>query len=398
MAQQMKRIATEDMVQEDNEEVIKDIPQMYAKDSLDRFGDDLCEHILSYLTLDDRFRCECMSKQWQRLVYTTVCHITINEELTAKMRGKKNLCGENFFDVSLIATIAKKCPHIESIDCRRLPNNAYEPRVLETIDDSRDNCLKSLRRIYANFSHFDRQNFDHLFHGLGPMVTELDLRGVGSWRSLIPLCPNLHRLTVDYLSHVFTESADKQLLAKNLQHFAFKMSANSDVQIFDEFVAHNQSLESLVVNNPPQVVASQDIVTGFLTRLTRLPHLRELVLIFKRKSGAIQYSIGERLHEIGLMCPKLKRFQIQMRSQTPQLNVDVLNAISVMKRLKRLKLNLEVDPPVVTNWRAFDSVNDWPKGLTHLSLHLWHNHYNLFRHLETNLQKLQILHISDKNS
>src|SRR6185437_15089515 len=110
---------------------------MYAKDSMDRFGDDLCGLILSYLKLDDRFRCECVSKQWQRLVYTTVRHLTIDEKLMTQMTQKRNLCGETYLDVSVMATIAKKCPHIKSIDCRLLPNNAYEPRVLETIDDLR---------------------------------------------------------------------------------------------------------------------------------------------------------------------------------------------------------------------------------------------------------------------
>ncbi|CAG2176582.1 unnamed protein product [Oppiella nova] len=33
-----------------------------SQDSLDRFGDDLCELLLSYLWLRDSFRYECLSK------------------------------------------------------------------------------------------------------------------------------------------------------------------------------------------------------------------------------------------------------------------------------------------------------------------------------------------------
>ncbi|CAG2166439.1 unnamed protein product [Oppiella nova] len=43
--------------------------QIYSKDSLDRFGDDLCQHLLSYLSFEDRFTYECLSKQWQRVGY-----------------------------------------------------------------------------------------------------------------------------------------------------------------------------------------------------------------------------------------------------------------------------------------------------------------------------------------
>ncbi|CAG2165681.1 unnamed protein product [Oppiella nova] len=42
----------------------------YPKDSFDRFGDDLCGLVLSYLSLEDCFRFECLSKQWMRCVFT----------------------------------------------------------------------------------------------------------------------------------------------------------------------------------------------------------------------------------------------------------------------------------------------------------------------------------------
>ncbi|CAG2115270.1 unnamed protein product [Medioppia subpectinata] len=68
MAQQMKRKKTS-----------KQWPQIYAKDSLDRFGDDLCELLLSYLTFEDRFRCECVSKQFRRKIFESVVDITFRD-------------------------------------------------------------------------------------------------------------------------------------------------------------------------------------------------------------------------------------------------------------------------------------------------------------------------------
>jgi hypothetical protein len=37
--------------------------------SFDRFGDDFCELILSYLTMSDKIVLECVSKQLQRLIF-----------------------------------------------------------------------------------------------------------------------------------------------------------------------------------------------------------------------------------------------------------------------------------------------------------------------------------------
>jgi len=56
------------------------------KTSFDRFGDDLSELIVSYLTIEDKFRFECLSKQWRRLVFnkTYVLRISQNDRLFAK--------------------------------------------------------------------------------------------------------------------------------------------------------------------------------------------------------------------------------------------------------------------------------------------------------------------------
>jgi len=41
----------------------------YDKNTFDRFGDDLCGLLLSYLGHNEKLRYECVSKQWQRCIY-----------------------------------------------------------------------------------------------------------------------------------------------------------------------------------------------------------------------------------------------------------------------------------------------------------------------------------------
>ncbi|CAG2122349.1 unnamed protein product, partial [Medioppia subpectinata] len=95
MAQQMKHLKTS-LATSDEEEGDIQQPQIYAKDSMDRFGDDMCGLLLSYLTFKDRFRCESVSKQFQRTVFGSVFHVTLHKAFIT-------------FDVQLLATIAKKC-------------------------------------------------------------------------------------------------------------------------------------------------------------------------------------------------------------------------------------------------------------------------------------------------
>jgi len=74
--------------------------QIYSKDSFDRFGDDLCQLLLSYLSLKDRFRYECLSKQWQRVIYRTQTAL---------------ICGNPWIK-NYLEIVAKKCHHIKHLD------------------------------------------------------------------------------------------------------------------------------------------------------------------------------------------------------------------------------------------------------------------------------------------
>ncbi len=52
-------------------------PQYYQNDtyerkSFDRFGDDFCELILSYLKIDDKIRLQFVNNQWRRCIFNRV--------------------------------------------------------------------------------------------------------------------------------------------------------------------------------------------------------------------------------------------------------------------------------------------------------------------------------------
>ncbi|CAG2173252.1 unnamed protein product [Oppiella nova] len=78
--------------------------KVYPKDSLDRLGDDLCQHLLSFLSLEDRFRCECVSKQWQRVIYKTQHELIVTEDFVKLRAIEKSF-----------STILKKCQNITKI-------------------------------------------------------------------------------------------------------------------------------------------------------------------------------------------------------------------------------------------------------------------------------------------
>jgi len=78
--------------------------QIYSKDSFDRFGDDLMEVLLSYLSIEQKIKFECLSKQCQRVVF--------NKQFINNYKFNYN---SNTIDLILFEAMVKKYPNITTI-------------------------------------------------------------------------------------------------------------------------------------------------------------------------------------------------------------------------------------------------------------------------------------------
>ncbi|CAG2113282.1 unnamed protein product [Medioppia subpectinata] len=254
MAQQMKHKKTSlETTVDGNEDNIQQ-PQIYAKDSLDRFGDDMFSIILSYLTIEDNFGYECVSKQFQRTVFDGVVDITLNNRFIRKISKTISI------DTQLLATIAIKLSNIETIDCRGI-TTAYEEHIPELLNTFRNNC-RLLREIYSDSPQ--------VIQWIRPLVTRITSINPlsmfpGIKQSLIH-CHRLSQLRVKYLSHVF-DTTSGQLLAKNLHQFEFSYNNNDNNGLLAVFVTQNLSLKSLVARD---INATKDILIELSQQLRQL--------------------------------------------------------------------------------------------------------------------------------
>ena len=110
---------------------------------MDRFGDDLTEEILQYLTLEDKIRLECVSKQLQRCVFNKQfvieilirntdpneikkCKISFSElknqsnehifeSVLKKFQNITKVCLDFKVDGKVLSLIGQYCPHIKSL-------------------------------------------------------------------------------------------------------------------------------------------------------------------------------------------------------------------------------------------------------------------------------------------
>ncbi|CAG2102479.1 unnamed protein product [Medioppia subpectinata] len=89
MMQEMTSKKTSLLTTDDGNEDNRKQSQFNPKNSMDRLGDELYAFLLSYLTFEDRFRLECVSKQFQRTVFKSVVGITLNDRLMDKTKKRK---------------------------------------------------------------------------------------------------------------------------------------------------------------------------------------------------------------------------------------------------------------------------------------------------------------------
>ncbi|CAG2106109.1 unnamed protein product, partial [Medioppia subpectinata] len=93
------------------------MPQMYPKDSFDRFGDDLVKLLLSYYLLnnfEEKSLHECVSKQFRRVIYDTISDISIRHEVIVKMRAEDTDLSDEQLCRKLIVFLQKKCPNVQT--------------------------------------------------------------------------------------------------------------------------------------------------------------------------------------------------------------------------------------------------------------------------------------------
>ena len=130
--------------------------QIYRKDSFDRFGDDLCQHLLSFLSLEDRFPFECLSKHWRRFIFKTNSRLIISRKLCNKLKIKFN-------DYTAFELMLKKLPNITAIECTNvsIDNNMFELIIkycchLNTINVKLDENI-TVHTIDMFFIKYDKQ-------------------------------------------------------------------------------------------------------------------------------------------------------------------------------------------------------------------------------------------------
>ena len=91
----------------------KTLKPIYARNSMERFGDDLTEEVLQYLWFTDKVKFECLSKQWQRLVFNKQTELDMNYKIFIKKSNRFNYIHK--VKRQALESLLKKCQNISRV-------------------------------------------------------------------------------------------------------------------------------------------------------------------------------------------------------------------------------------------------------------------------------------------
>ena len=178
--------------------------KFYAKDSMDRFGDDLTELILSFFTLEDALRLECVSKQWQRYIFGKQFRLMYNNDDDHCSNSMQRLCGNRLSSAEWIESVLKKCPNITKV-------YLYSEVKSEVLSLIGRYCsrLKSLTFYTNGVDDLDfAQSYGHRLKELtlfGDYIHSYSKPDDKQIKEFLKFCPNLKTINLENNSRIFRE-------------------------------------------------------------------------------------------------------------------------------------------------------------------------------------------------
>ena len=341
--------------------------RQYSRDSFDRFGDDLTELILSFMSLENKIKLECVAKQWQRFVFNKQFAIEIwriyQESTKDSLIGLYN--GSRIKRKAL-KSILKKCRHIRTV---RLYSRFDSRQVLSLIGQYCPN-IKSF--------YFDDNNGKALdfFRMYGHKLEELDI-----WRDneKIRFCPNLKKVSISQDSILFNK--DDVILPKLRYIFGtFRISSRLVHKMMKFTDKYSQTIKTLNVSF--EDMTGEELKTS-TESITRLENLTQLTLTFNSQNTE---PINESIALIGRKCIKLLKFKIIFRGKFI-INDQFFDTISEFKTIKKLKIDLPLDKEVKASVECFKHC----KQLIDLTIRYPNVTENFFKGVETFLPQLKSL-------
>ena len=318
--------------------------ESFNKFSFDRFGDDLTELILSYLSFEDKFRFECVAKQWRRLVFNKQLVLRIDTSFNAQKNPKfnrlRNKFVSNSIDKSLVGFVIRKCPHI-----KRVILDVNHEGLLELIGD-RCPHLTQLRFNYEFYFFYNKSFIDFgLRYGHRLQVLEFS-RLFYNITEFLKCCPNLKRTNAELKTKLILEDKD----------FLPKLETIEDLVIEIESLTTMKSLTEKYWKTMKKIrlslsgLSRTELKTCLLL-ISQFESIQSLELTIGRTIGSKEF-IDESVKLMVKRLTKLKSFLIKVTDNS-LISDRFFTPLSELKSIERLVIQLNANKQIYESVECF---------------------------------------------
>ncbi|CAG2111734.1 unnamed protein product [Medioppia subpectinata] len=358
---------------------------------LHKFGDDMCQHILSYLSGEERFRYESVSKQWQRVVYETQTELIIDKYFKDKriLKKCKNITRIAIKELRYLTDvmcgiIIRHCNRLNdlSICFPKCDENVvwdnddeFEDPYLEAIYLQRTITPSTSKKFLVKFAQqLQTISVDHWF---GKYWNEYNDWFWRDFAKKLNKCTNLRSLKIhsrESYWHLFNGSQNECLFTR-LQTIDVR-SDECDIKSFNTFVDNYKSGLKFMAISVSDKQPVRELMNG-MSQMKALTHV-------EIDDGFME----DVLTQLAVHCPQLKRLTIHAvhRSQKMVFSyIEIINENFIhLKRLEMLDCGRR---PILSAGRLNQC-----KQLTHLSYDCFGDD-SFFTCISDNLPKLEYLKI-----
>ena len=368
----------------------------------DRFCDDLCEDILQYLSLEDKLRLECVSKQFQRTVFKRHYKLYLNMSADKHKNyfNNKHMFSmrrvHNYYyieDQSLqsFEALLKKCPNITSIKFERhhnRDNSYYLDKCNQVFRLIIENCNNLSEVLVKNGLHYiNDNNFEKFHQKFGPKMKCLRF---STQISQLSRFLNVEKIEIFFPKD---DSIIPQLNLAKLKNLKIWLGEDQEY-ILQTIINAFPTLTQLNVQN---VSEDENAIYESLKNISKLKHLIHFEFDFRFANNNNRfYGL---LKQMSNNCQNLKSFifSFNINEQNSEI-IQLFPQLKAFSALKRLDLWLDLDNNIDVNQLFSFELFKGFENITHLSLCFCGKHLlkeSILKDIDINLPKLQYLEINN---
>ena len=380
----------------------------YRRDSFsDCFCDDLSEVLLQFLSLEDKLRLQCVSKQFQRTVFRRQYELYINMSPDAHKRYLENkYLGFRFYhnyyyieDQSLDSykNLLKKCPNITSIEFKTSYRDYNIEKVNEVFQLIIENCDNLSEIIVENDIKLNKINLKEFHRKFGTKIKRLRYLRTFRKHIRLNLFPKIQKIKISYLD-VNYKSIIPQMKLDKLKQLEIAIPQGKEHMletVIDKFPKLTHFKILFTSEDENAIYESSKNISN----LKHLIHFKFFHFVINNNFSANKrfYNL---LQQMAKNCQNLK--SIECHFVFNDENLDIKQFLFQLKAfpLKRLNLwliciNNKIEDSIDVNQLFSFELFKGFENITHLSLRLSRFSLNesILQEIDINFPKLQYLEI-----